>query len=76
MIAYSALRPPVYPTNMARILDGARIRDQILAELKPRLDALIATGRQPGLAAVVLAGHNRASDTTPWATWRGNMEIR
>ena len=46
---------------MARILDGARIRDQILAELKPRVDALIAAGRPPGLA-VVLAGHNPASE--------------
>jgi methylenetetrahydrofolate dehydrogenase (NADP+)/methenyltetrahydrofolate cyclohydrolase len=46
---------------MARILDGARIRDQILAELKPRVDALTAAGRRPGLA-VVLAGHNPASE--------------
>ncbi len=46
---------------MAQILDGARIRDQILAELKPRVDALIAAGRPPGLA-VVLAGHNPASE--------------
>jgi methylenetetrahydrofolate dehydrogenase (NADP+) / methenyltetrahydrofolate cyclohydrolase len=46
---------------MAHILDGARIRDQILAELRPRVDALIATGRPPGLA-VVLAGHNPASE--------------
>src|SRR5215471_20414416 len=46
---------------MAQILDGARIRDQILQELKPRVDALIAAGRPPGLA-VVLAGHNPASE--------------
>jgi methylenetetrahydrofolate dehydrogenase (NADP+) / methenyltetrahydrofolate cyclohydrolase len=46
---------------MAQILDGARIRDQILHELKPRVDALIAGGRPPGLA-VVLAGHNPASE--------------
>ena len=46
---------------MAEILDGARIRDQILHELKPRVDALIAAGRPPGLA-VVLAGHNPASE--------------
>ena len=46
---------------MAQILDGARIRDQILHELKPRVDALIAAGRPPGLA-VVLAGHNPASE--------------
>ena len=46
---------------MAQILDGARLRDQILHELKPRADALIAAGRPPGLA-VVLAGHNPASE--------------
>src|SRR5215469_4998471 len=46
---------------MAQILDGARIRDQILHELKPRVGALAASGRPPGLA-VVLAGHNPASE--------------
>jgi len=46
---------------MARILDGARIRNQILAELAPRVQALTADGRPPGLA-VVLAGHNPASE--------------
>jgi methylenetetrahydrofolate dehydrogenase (NADP+) / methenyltetrahydrofolate cyclohydrolase len=46
---------------MAQILDGARIRDQILNELKPRVEALLAAGRPPGLA-VVLAGHNPASE--------------
>jgi methylenetetrahydrofolate dehydrogenase (NADP+) / methenyltetrahydrofolate cyclohydrolase len=46
---------------MAQVLDGARIRDQILAELKPRVDALAAAGCPPGLA-VVLAGHNPASE--------------
>ncbi len=46
---------------MAQILDGARIRDQILHELQPRVDALTAAGHPPGLA-VVLAGHNPASE--------------
>lgn len=46
---------------MALILDGARIRNQILAELAPRVQALTAEGRPPGLA-VVLAGHNPASE--------------
>jgi methylenetetrahydrofolate dehydrogenase (NADP+)/methenyltetrahydrofolate cyclohydrolase len=46
---------------MPQILDGARIRDQILAELKPRVDALAAAGRPPGIA-VILAGHNPASE--------------
>lgn len=46
---------------MAQILDGARVRDQILSELRPRVAALAAKGRPPGLA-VVLVGHNPASE--------------
>jgi methylenetetrahydrofolate dehydrogenase (NADP+) / methenyltetrahydrofolate cyclohydrolase len=46
---------------MARILDGNRIRDEIKAELKPRVEALAARGRPPGLA-VVLAGHDPGSE--------------
>jgi len=46
---------------MAHILDGNRVRDEIKAELKPRIEALAARGRPPGLA-VVLAGHNAASE--------------
>jgi methylenetetrahydrofolate dehydrogenase (NADP+)/methenyltetrahydrofolate cyclohydrolase len=46
---------------MAQILDGARVRDQILAELKPRVASLQGKGRPPGLA-VVLVGHNPASE--------------
>ncbi len=46
---------------MPQILDGNRIRDEILRELKPRIDALTATGQPPGLA-VVLVGHNPASE--------------
>ena len=45
----------------AQILDGKRIRDEILAELKPRIDALARSKRSPGLA-VVLVGHNPASE--------------
>ncbi len=45
----------------ARILDGKSVRDSIMAELKPRIAALTATKRRPGLA-VVLAGHNPASE--------------
>ncbi len=49
-------------TNVsAHVLDGKRIRDEILAELKPRIAALAASGRSPGLA-VVLVGHNPASE--------------
>src|SRR5918911_5635742 len=43
---------------MPQILDGARVRDQIKAELAPRIAAL---PRRPGLA-VVLVGHNPASE--------------
>jgi methylenetetrahydrofolate dehydrogenase (NADP+)/methenyltetrahydrofolate cyclohydrolase len=46
---------------MARILDGNRVRDQIKAELKPRIDVLAARSRAPGLA-VVLVGENPASE--------------
>jgi methylenetetrahydrofolate dehydrogenase (NADP+)/methenyltetrahydrofolate cyclohydrolase len=46
---------------MAMILDGNRIRDQIKLECRPRVAELIAKGRPPGLA-VVLAGHNPASE--------------
>jgi methylenetetrahydrofolate dehydrogenase (NADP+)/methenyltetrahydrofolate cyclohydrolase len=46
---------------MPRILDGNRVRDEIKSELKPRVDALAARGRPPGLA-VVLVGHHPASE--------------
>ena len=46
---------------MPRILEGSRVRDDITSELKPRVDALAAKGRPPGLA-VVLVGHNPASE--------------
>lgn len=45
---------------MATILDGNKVRDQILAGLRPRVAALAETGRQPGLA-VVLVGHDPGS---------------
>ena len=46
---------------MPQILDGARVRDEIKAELKPRVEALAVRHRPPGLA-VVLVGHNPASE--------------
>ena len=46
---------------MAQILDGLRVRDQILAELRPRVAALTEAGRRPGLA-VVLVGHDPGSE--------------
>jgi methylenetetrahydrofolate dehydrogenase (NADP+) / methenyltetrahydrofolate cyclohydrolase len=45
---------------MPRVLDGNRVRDDIKNELKPRIAALAAKGRPPGLA-VVLAGDHPAS---------------
>lgn len=46
---------------MPQILDGILVRDAILSELKPKVDGLAARFRAPGLA-VVLAGHNPASE--------------
>ena len=46
---------------MPQILDGARIRQQILDELKPRIQQLSSRARPPGLA-VVLVGHDPASE--------------
>jgi len=46
---------------MAQILDGNRIRDEIKNECRPRVEKLIARGRPPGLA-VVLVGHDPASE--------------
>jgi methylenetetrahydrofolate dehydrogenase (NADP+)/methenyltetrahydrofolate cyclohydrolase len=45
----------------ARILDGKWVRDQILAELKPRVAKLTAAHRPPGLA-VILVGHDPGSE--------------
>jgi methylenetetrahydrofolate dehydrogenase (NADP+)/methenyltetrahydrofolate cyclohydrolase len=46
---------------MPQILDGSRVRDEIKSELAPRIAALCAKGRPPGLA-VVLVGNNPASE--------------
>jgi methylenetetrahydrofolate dehydrogenase (NADP+)/methenyltetrahydrofolate cyclohydrolase len=46
---------------MSRVLDGKWVRDEILKELKPRVDALKASKRRPGLA-VVLVGNDPASE--------------
>ena len=45
----------------AKILDGKWVREQILAELRPRIDKLTANHRRPGLA-VILVGHDPASE--------------
>src|SRR5947209_9686489 len=46
---------------MPRVLDGNRVADEIKNQLKARISALATNGRPPGLA-VVLAGHNPASE--------------
>src|SRR5581483_1011517 len=45
----------------AQVLDGNRVRDEILAELRPRVEELRREARAPGLA-VVLVGHDPASE--------------
>jgi methylenetetrahydrofolate dehydrogenase (NADP+)/methenyltetrahydrofolate cyclohydrolase len=45
----------------ARVLDGKWVRDQILAELKPRVEKLTAKHRRPGLA-VILVGNDPGSE--------------
>ena len=46
---------------MPQILDGNRVRDEIMSELKPRVAAFAARVRPPGLA-VVLVGHDPGSE--------------
>ncbi len=45
---------------MPQILDGIRVRDAIMSELQPRVAAMAAAGRTPGLG-VILAGHDPGS---------------
>jgi methylenetetrahydrofolate dehydrogenase (NADP+)/methenyltetrahydrofolate cyclohydrolase len=45
----------------ARVLDGKWVRDQIFAELKPRIAKLTASSRPPGLA-VILVGNDPGSE--------------
>jgi methylenetetrahydrofolate dehydrogenase (NADP+)/methenyltetrahydrofolate cyclohydrolase len=45
----------------ARVLDGKWVRDQILAELRPRVERITRDHRAPGLA-VVLVGNDPASE--------------
>ncbi len=46
---------------MPQILEGTRIRDQILEECKPRVQELARAGCRPGLA-VILVGNDPASE--------------
>lgn len=45
----------------AKILDGKWVREQILAELRPRIAKMASSQRAPGLA-VILVGHDPASE--------------
>jgi len=42
---------------MPLILDGNRVRDRILDELRPRVEALASAARPPGLAVVLAGSH-------------------
>ena len=54
-------RDDILPVYMPQILDGKWVRDEIQREWKPRVDAIAASRRAPGLA-VVLVGNNPASE--------------
>lgn len=49
------------PEHAARILDGRRIAEDLLDELKVRVDARLAAGKSPPGLAVVLVGGDPAS---------------
>ena len=40
--------------KMPQILDGIRVRDAIMTELKPRVETLVERWRAPGLAVVLV----------------------
>ncbi|AIC10553.1 bifunctional methylenetetrahydrofolate dehydrogenase/methenyltetrahydrofolate cyclohydrolase FolD [Xylella fastidiosa] len=48
-------------TDLARILDGRRIADDLLDALKTRVDARVSAGKLPPTLAVVLVGSDPAS---------------
>jgi len=58
----------------ATVIDGRAISDAIRADLKPRVGALVAAGRTPGLVAV-LVGEDPASQTYVRAKAKGSEEI-
>jgi methylenetetrahydrofolate dehydrogenase (NADP+)/methenyltetrahydrofolate cyclohydrolase len=53
--------PACYPSPSMMVLDGKWVRDQILAELKPRIEKLTGAHRPPGLA-VILVGNDPGSE--------------
>ena len=60
--------------GMSRILDGNRVGNDIRNQLKPRIAALAVKGRPPGLA-VVLVGHNPASEIYVGNKVVGNISV-
>jgi methylenetetrahydrofolate dehydrogenase (NADP+)/methenyltetrahydrofolate cyclohydrolase len=46
---------------MSRILDGRWVRDEILAECRPRVERFAAAAGRPPCLAVILAGHDAGS---------------
>src|ERR1700737_4062338 len=52
---------PVANQSAPLVLDGKWVRDQILTELRPRVEKLAASHRQPGLA-VILVGNDPGSE--------------
>jgi methylenetetrahydrofolate dehydrogenase (NADP+)/methenyltetrahydrofolate cyclohydrolase len=60
---------------MSEILDGARIRDQIKAELAPRVENITKKLRRPPGLSVILAGSNPASQIYVAAKTRAAKDI-
>ena len=52
----------------ARVLDGKWVRDQILAELRPRIERITRDHRPPGLAVVFSIRGGIAPTSTVFAT--------
>jgi len=40
----------------ARLLPGAPVAEQVFADLRPRIDALVAAGHRPGLGTILVGG--------------------
>jgi methylenetetrahydrofolate dehydrogenase (NADP+)/methenyltetrahydrofolate cyclohydrolase len=45
----------------ARMLPGAPVADAVFADLAPRIEALIAAGRRPGLATILVGGDSASA---------------
>ena len=58
----------------ATIIDGKAVADRIKGDLKPRVAALVGTGRIPGLVAI-LVGDNPASQVYVKAKAKGSEEV-